>query len=117
MGIRFRRSLGCILQQLPHVRFRRYQSALRVPSTDVFGDTSVMRRSRDEFLAANASESNTNKLLVACYTPDGAAVCLGRLVGDPHMEQGTVVDLERVLVSRPRGPVPLRRDCRCRYRR
>jgi tRNA pseudouridine55 synthase len=37
--------------------------------------------------------------LVACYTPGGAAVCLGRLVGDPAAERGTVVDLERVLVS------------------
>ncbi|MFB6121015.1 MAG: RNA-guided pseudouridylation complex pseudouridine synthase subunit Cbf5 [Halobacteriaceae archaeon] len=36
--------------------------------------------------------------LVACYTPDGSAVCLGRLVGDPDAESGTVVDLERVLV-------------------
>jgi tRNA pseudouridine55 synthase len=36
--------------------------------------------------------------LVACYTPDGSAVCLGRLVGDPDGERGTVVDLERVLV-------------------
>ncbi|MFW6018569.1 MAG: RNA-guided pseudouridylation complex pseudouridine synthase subunit Cbf5 [Halapricum sp.] len=36
--------------------------------------------------------------LVACYTPDGAAVCLGRLVGDPDADSGLVVDLERVLV-------------------
>ncbi|MFB6268470.1 MAG: RNA-guided pseudouridylation complex pseudouridine synthase subunit Cbf5 [Halobacterium sp.] len=36
--------------------------------------------------------------LVACYTPNGAAVCLGRLVGDPDADSGTVVDLERVLV-------------------
>jgi predicted rRNA pseudouridine synthase len=36
--------------------------------------------------------------LVACYTPDEAAVCLGYLVGDPEGESGTVVDLERVLV-------------------
>jgi H/ACA ribonucleoprotein complex subunit 4 len=36
--------------------------------------------------------------LVACYTPNGAAVCLGRLVGDPGADDGTVVDLERVLV-------------------
>jgi tRNA pseudouridine55 synthase len=35
--------------------------------------------------------------LVACDTPDGAAVCLGRLVGDPDSDSGTVVDLERVL--------------------
>jgi len=36
--------------------------------------------------------------LVACYTPDGSAVCLGTLVGDPMAESGVVVDLERVLV-------------------
>ena len=36
--------------------------------------------------------------LVACYTPNGAAVCLGHLVGDPNADSGTVVDLERVLV-------------------
>jgi len=36
--------------------------------------------------------------LLACYTPDGSAVCLGRLVGDPDADSGTVVDLERVLV-------------------
>jgi tRNA pseudouridine55 synthase len=36
--------------------------------------------------------------LVACYTPDDAAVCLGRLVGDPDAEEGVVIELERVLV-------------------
>ncbi|MFB6087288.1 MAG: RNA-guided pseudouridylation complex pseudouridine synthase subunit Cbf5 [Haloarculaceae archaeon] len=36
--------------------------------------------------------------LVACVTPDGSAVCLGRLVGAPDADEGTVVDLERVLV-------------------
>ncbi|WP_248516113.1 RNA-guided pseudouridylation complex pseudouridine synthase subunit Cbf5 [Salinarchaeum laminariae] len=36
--------------------------------------------------------------LVVCYTPDGAAVCLGRLVGDPDANEGVVVELERVLV-------------------
>ncbi|WP_336343663.1 RNA-guided pseudouridylation complex pseudouridine synthase subunit Cbf5 [Halalkalicoccus ordinarius] len=36
--------------------------------------------------------------LVACYTPDGAAVCLGRLVGDPDADAGRAVALERVLV-------------------
>ncbi len=34
--------------------------------------------------------------LLACYTPEGAAVCLGRLVGDPGASAGVVVDLERV---------------------
>lgn len=37
-------------------------------------------------------------ILVACYTPAGTAVCLGRLVGDPEATEGIVVDLERVLV-------------------
>ena len=36
--------------------------------------------------------------LVACYTPDGSAVCLGQMVGDPEAESGIVVELERVLV-------------------
>ncbi|WP_338729549.1 RNA-guided pseudouridylation complex pseudouridine synthase subunit Cbf5 [Haladaptatus sp. DJG-WS-42] len=36
--------------------------------------------------------------LVACYTPDGAVVCLGRLAGAPSRETGCVVSLERVLV-------------------
>ncbi|ELZ32809.1 H/ACA RNA-protein complex component Cbf5p [Halogeometricum pallidum JCM 14848] len=36
--------------------------------------------------------------LVACVTPDDAAVCLGRLVGDPEADSGEVVSLERVLI-------------------
>jgi predicted rRNA pseudouridine synthase len=36
--------------------------------------------------------------LVACHTPGGSAVCLGRVVGDPDAESGTVLELERVLV-------------------
>ncbi|MFQ3319129.1 MAG: putative rRNA pseudouridine synthase [Natronomonas sp.] len=36
--------------------------------------------------------------LVVCYTPDGAAVCLGHLAGDPDADAGVVVDLERVFV-------------------
>ena len=36
--------------------------------------------------------------LTACFTPGGAAVCVGRLVGDPDADDGVVVDLERVLV-------------------
>jgi len=35
---------------------------------------------------------------VLCVTPDGSAVCLGRLVSDPDAESGVVVELERVLV-------------------
>ncbi|WP_262181020.1 RNA-guided pseudouridylation complex pseudouridine synthase subunit Cbf5 [Haloarcula laminariae] len=36
--------------------------------------------------------------LVVCVTPDGAAVSLGTLVGDPEAESGTVAEPERVLV-------------------
>ncbi|MEY7849742.1 RNA-guided pseudouridylation complex pseudouridine synthase subunit Cbf5 [Natrarchaeobius sp. A-rgal3] len=36
--------------------------------------------------------------LVACYTPNGAAVCLGEFVGDRDANSGVIVDLERVLV-------------------
>ncbi|MHC3438013.1 RNA-guided pseudouridylation complex pseudouridine synthase subunit Cbf5 [Natrialbaceae archaeon A-gly3] len=43
-------------------------------------------------------EDSAEDSLVACYTPDGMAVCLGRLVGDPDAEKGVAVDLERVLV-------------------
>jgi tRNA pseudouridine55 synthase len=43
-------------------------------------------------------ETSAEGELVACYTPDGTAVCLGRLVGDPEDARGTVVELERVLV-------------------
>jgi tRNA pseudouridine55 synthase len=35
---------------------------------------------------------------VACYTPEGSAVCLGPLVGDPEADSGTVVATDRVLV-------------------
>ncbi|GGL50927.1 RNA-guided pseudouridylation complex pseudouridine synthase subunit Cbf5 [Halocalculus aciditolerans] len=45
----------------------------------------------------DADDTDENAL-VACYTPNGAAVCLGRRVGDPDADHGTVVDLERVLV-------------------
>jgi len=40
----------------------------------------------------------TDRPLVACYTPNDAAVCLGRLVDEPDADEGTVVELERVLV-------------------
>ncbi|SMO61947.1 RNA-guided pseudouridylation complex pseudouridine synthase subunit Cbf5 [Halorubrum cibi] len=43
-------------------------------------------------------EDQTEPPLVACYVPNGTAVCLGRFVGDPAAESGTVVALERVLL-------------------
>ncbi|SEL48168.1 RNA-guided pseudouridylation complex pseudouridine synthase subunit Cbf5 [Haloferax larsenii] len=36
--------------------------------------------------------------LVACYTENGSAVCLGELTGDADADSGTVVSLESVLV-------------------
>lgn len=45
----------------------------------------------------SAAEAESEEL-VACYTPDGGVVCLGRLVGDPAADTGVVVALERVLV-------------------
>jgi tRNA pseudouridine55 synthase len=45
----------------------------------------------------DAEEADSGQL-VACFTPDGSAVCLGTMVGDPDAESGIVVELERVLV-------------------
>jgi len=45
----------------------------------------------------DADQSPDTDDLVACYTPDGTAVCIGRLVGNPEAESGQVVELERVL--------------------
>jgi tRNA pseudouridine55 synthase len=36
--------------------------------------------------------------LVAGYTPNGAAVCIGRRTGDPADDSGVVLELERVLI-------------------
>ncbi|WP_336337735.1 RNA-guided pseudouridylation complex pseudouridine synthase subunit Cbf5 [Haloarcula brevis] len=48
---------------------------------------------------AEASEATPQQgSQVVCVTPDGAAVCLGTLVGDPDAERGLVVELDRVLV-------------------
>ncbi|GAB3692470.1 RNA-guided pseudouridylation complex pseudouridine synthase subunit Cbf5 [Halorubrum pallidum] len=51
----------------------------------------------EEAVAESAPSDDADRPLVACFTPDGAAVCLGRLVGDPDAESGVVVSLERVL--------------------
>lgn len=46
----------------------------------------------------SADEGIDDGALVACYTPNGSAVCLGTMAGDPAAGSGVVVDLERVLV-------------------
>jgi len=48
--------------------------------------------------ATEGGATPTDDALVACYTPNGAAVCLGTMVGDPDADTGPVVELERVLV-------------------
>ena len=48
--------------------------------------------------APTDGEADPDPPLAACFTPDGTAVCLGRVVGDPDAESGTVVALERVLL-------------------
>ncbi len=45
------------------------------------------------------AESAEQGDLVVGATPDGAAICLGRLVGEPAGAEGEVVRLERVLVD------------------
>jgi predicted rRNA pseudouridine synthase len=53
----------------------------------------VIRVEKDE----DSEDEIDEESLVACYTPEGTAVCLGRFMGQDD-ESGTVVDLERVLV-------------------
>lgn len=48
--------------------------------------------------AEDGDRTATMGELVTCYTPNGAAVCLGTMVGDSDAASGTVVELERVLV-------------------
>ncbi|MFA9517571.1 RNA-guided pseudouridylation complex pseudouridine synthase subunit Cbf5 [Halopenitus sp. H-Gu1] len=48
--------------------------------------------------STDSGHDGDDRPLVACYLPNGSAVCLGTLVGDPNAEEGLVVDLERVLV-------------------
>ncbi|WP_435075370.1 RNA-guided pseudouridylation complex pseudouridine synthase subunit Cbf5 [Halorubrum sp. HHNYT27] len=51
-----------------------------------------------EARSIDASARGDDRPLIACHTPDGVAVCLGRLVGDPDADSGVVVSLERVLL-------------------
>jgi tRNA pseudouridine55 synthase len=47
---------------------------------------------------SDGAEDAEEGQLVACFTPDGAAVCLGTMAGDADATAGVVVQLERVLV-------------------
>jgi H/ACA ribonucleoprotein complex subunit 4 len=48
--------------------------------------------------ADDAARAAAPEDLVVCETPDGSAVCLGRVVGDLDGDAGVAVELERVLV-------------------
>jgi tRNA pseudouridine55 synthase len=61
-------------------------AALQTESADTRGDGDA------------ATDGDSDPPLVACFTPDGVAVCLGRVVGDPDVDSGTIVALERVLL-------------------
>jgi tRNA pseudouridine55 synthase len=63
----------------------------------VLGVEAPVDRFPDDVDATDDNEVPDDELVV-CVTPDDAAVCLGRLVGDPDADRGTVVTLERVLV-------------------
>ncbi len=77
----------------------RVEEAGEVPdeqATEADGDSDAPRDGDgSEDTSAELPETGTT---VLCVTPDGAAVCLGTLVGDPDAESGEVVSLERVLV-------------------
>lgn len=47
---------------------------------------------------AALSDEDDEPPLAVCYTPDGGAVCLGRVTGNPDASEGIVVTLERVLL-------------------
>ncbi|WP_434521737.1 RNA-guided pseudouridylation complex pseudouridine synthase subunit Cbf5 [Halorubrum sp. AS12] len=61
-------------------------------------DDDAVPAAGDDELAGDDPDADSAPPLVACFTPDGTAVCLGRVVGDPDAEGGTVVALERVLL-------------------
>jgi tRNA pseudouridine55 synthase len=75
-----------------------YDSPLR-PLADRTAHEGANREGGEEGPAEDSGKgSGDEEPLVACYTPDGAVVCLGELVGDPEAQRETVLDTERVLV-------------------
>ena len=61
-------------------------------------DDAALPAGRGATDGGDAAEDDSEPPLVACFTPEGVAVCLGRVVGDPDADGGTVVALERVLL-------------------
>lgn len=86
------------LTHLPRVTIAESAAREVAEGAPVYAPGVLSAENPDDDTDDDTSIDSADEPLVACYTPDGTAVCLGRLVGDPDMESGTVVDLERVLV-------------------
>ena len=86
------------LTHLPHLTVAASAADQIAAGAPVYAPGIVDADPAAESAAAGAGDSSGNPPLVVCATPDGTAVCLGRLVGEPSAEAGTVVSLERVLV-------------------
>ena len=71
---------------------------LGVDDSLAVGDGKGAPSAGDGRAGSGAGNGGDGSDLVACYTPEGSAVCLGRMVGDPAAGAGEVVELERVLV-------------------
>ena len=86
------------LTHLPHLTVAASAADQIAAGAPVYAPGIVDADPAAESAAAGAGDFSGNPPLVVCATPDGTAVCLGRLVGEPSAEAGTVVSLERVLV-------------------
>ena len=89
------------LTQLPAVTIARSAAEQVAQGAQVYApgviEVDGLRPSARRTESDGAEDADENQL-VACYIPDGAAVCLGTMVGDPVAEEGVAVELERVLV-------------------
>ena len=86
------------LTHLPHLTVAASAADQIAAGAPVYAPGIVDADPAAESAAAGAGDFSGDPPLVVCATPDGTAVCLGRLVGEPSAEAGTVVSLERVLV-------------------
>ena len=86
------------LTHLPHLTVADSAAAQIAEGAPVYAPGVVEADAAAESAVAASADSDAEPPLVVCVTPDGTAICLGRLVGDPSADTGTVVSLERVLV-------------------
>jgi tRNA pseudouridine55 synthase len=86
------------LRQLPRVTVAPSAAAEVAEGAPVYAPGVVAVDPPAEGPDAGAEPMPEAEPLVACVVPNGTAVCLGRLVGDPDADHGVTVALERVLV-------------------